>query len=426
MKPKTKIQKEVHALMCDLPLLTKAQVAYSKKVLFQSNLYKTKGHTTCLDCGHRWENTDGNLITAICGDECPSCGATLKQLASPRKRTNKQFEYICEASTKGGFQVFRFWYVEKNVKVGQKAYYYHEEVSNHWIRETDGKVVMTAMKWNAMGWNYGERWSWGSEIEIRANHDRYYIYPKKYFPNKKVLKRIRRNGYKGGFKQLQPTYFCELVLGDHKAETLLKSKQIPLFNTYFNQARNIDQYWASIKIAIRHQYIISHPSDWFDHLDILEYFNKDILNPSVICMDDFKSEHQALVERRNRVEAKLKYEREKEQIQKDEAAYEAAKKRFFQLKFELGDLCVAPLTSVAEFYLEGETLHHCVSKYHSKKDSLILSAQFKGKRQESVEVSLKNFTVTQSRGLQNKSSKHHKQIISLVESNMNKIKKASK
>ena len=114
------------------------------------------------------------------------------------------------------------------------------------------------------------------------------------------------------------------------------------------------------------------------------------------------------------------------QIEKDNVAYTEAKQKFFNLKFETGDITVKPLTHVKEFYEEAEVLHHCVSGYYSKENSLILSAKVNGENAETVEVSLSDFTVAQARGLQNQETDHHKEIVSLVESNMKQIKRASK
>ncbi|MBS6116638.1 MAG: PcfJ domain-containing protein [[Clostridium] spiroforme] len=62
--------------------------------------------------------------------------------------------------------------------------------------------------------------------------------------------------------------------------------------------------------------------------------------------------------------------------------------------------------------------HHCVGSYHSKEDSLILSACIDSKRIETIEVSISQLKVIQSRGVCNKNTKYHNQIINLVEQNI--------
>ena len=70
-------------------------------------------------------------------------------------------------------------------------------------------------------------------------------------------------------------------------------------------------------------------------------------------------------------------------------------------------------------------MHHCVfdSAYYLKKDSLILSATIDGKRIETIEISLKTLKVIQSRGVCNKNTEYHDQIINLVNKNKRLIRK---
>jgi|GEM_PF-4537120 len=62
--------------------------------------------------------------------------------------------------------------------------------------------------------------------------------------------------------------------------------------------------------------------------------------------------------------------------------------------------------------------HHCVGGYHSKNDSLILSACIDGERIETIEISLSQLRVIQSRGVCNSNTKYHNQIIDLVNRNI--------
>ena len=95
-----------------------------------------------------------------------------------------------------------------------------------------------------------------------------------------------------------------------------------------------------------------------------------------------------------------------------------AKAKFFGLIFSDGLISVRVLESVADIVLEGKLMHHCVGGYHSKTDSLILSACIDGQRVETIEVSLSQLKVIQSRGICNKNTEHHSRIIQLVESNI--------
>ena len=83
------------------------------------------------------------------------------------------------------------------------------------------------------------------------------------------------------------------------------------------------------------------------------------------------------------------------------------------------------LSSVHDFIEEAEIMHHCVfsNSYYLKENSLILSATIEGKRIETIEVSLKTLKVVQSRGVCNKNTEYHEQIINLVNQNMGMIQK---
>ena len=66
------------------------------------------------------------------------------------------------------------------------------------------------------------------------------------------------------------------------------------------------------------------------------------------------------------------------------------------------------------------------NEYYLKEDSLILSATIEGKRIETIEVSLKTLKVVQSRGVCNKNTEYHEQIVNLVNANSRLIRKRMK
>ena len=73
-------------------------------------------------------------------------------------------------------------------------------------------------------------------------------------------------------------------------------------------------------------------------------------------------------------------------------------------------------------------MHHCVFKceYYAKKNSVILSAHDKeGNRIETIEFSLMENKVVQSRGVCNKNSVYHDRIVNLVNANAHRFIMAS-
>ena len=71
-------------------------------------------------------------------------------------------------------------------------------------------------------------------------------------------------------------------------------------------------------------------------------------------------------------------------------------------------------------------MHHCVfnTGYYKKPESLILSARTRAEneRLETVEISLKDYTIHQSQGLYNVNSPRHEEIQSLVMGAMPQIR----
>ena len=115
---------------------------------------------------------------------------------------------------------------------------------------------------------------------------------------------------------------------------------------------------------------------------------------------------------------KAEAQKEVEKLREKEADFAEAKGKFFGIVFSDGILTIRVLESIEEIVLEGKIMHHCVGGYYSKEDSLILSATIDGKRIETIEVSLSKLAVIQSRGVCNKNTEYHDQILQLVGQNM--------
>ena len=124
-------------------------------------------------------------------------------------------------------------------------------------------------------------------------------------------------------------------------------------------------------------------------------------------------------------------QREKEEIEKkrkkameDEERFQELKSKFFGIRFTDGTIQVHVLESVQEHLEEGTAMHHCVfsNEYYLKENSLILSATIEGRRIETIEVNLDTLKVVQSRGVCNKNTEYHNQIVRLVNANRKLIR----
>ena len=166
---------------------------------------------------------------------------------------------------------------------------------------------------------------------------------------------------------------------------------------------------------------------WFDYLNLLERYHKDLRNAYYVCPKNLKKAHDLYVAKKRRDEEKARREREIQHLLelKDAAQkYIEEKSKFFDLKLSDGIIVVVPLKNIEEFKQEGDIMHHCVfaNEYFKKKDALILSARIGKKHIETIEINLTTLSIVQSRGACNQNTEYHDRIIGLVKKNINLIR----
>lgn len=432
MKPKTKLQKACAEAAATLPAIAPEVIQWGYDNCLEKIGHRTKKVVHCLECGHSWPTTDGMLISQVVGETCPACNSELKMKVS-RARTNGDKAYYGQITTHKGWQVIRVFYMTKGCRVGEKAEYFNTEVMQHWINK-EGKRVPWSLGVNG-GTGMVDMWIFNSKLEIRVPasmryssiSSRFDIVPYLFYPKSKILPEIKRNGFKGNYHKVAPQDFFINVLSDRKFETLLKAGRYELLKypgTYYLKDK-LDKFWPTIKICIRNAYKITNASDYFDYLDLLEFFGKDLRSPKYVCPADLKKEHDRYVAKKQAYLERKRLEEFKKRIEEEQKEYQEAKNKFFGINMSNGDITIKVIETVQEMYEEGKELHHCVftNGYHKKPDSLILSARKDETRLETIELSLKSMKVIQSRGLQNNSTAYHNSIIELINNNLHIIKK---
>jgi hypothetical protein len=249
------------------------------------------------------------------------------------------------------------------------------------------------------------------------------------YPKIKTLPILRRNGFRGSFYGMNPLDLFGAILQFSIAETLLKARQIPLLKYFVSEfdagTKEVWQgIWPVIKICIRNKYKVKDASLWLDYLAMLDFFRKDLRSPFYVCPKNLKEAHDRYLRKKKEHERADKIKKLRDQIEKDQRNFLRQKGKFLSMCFTNGKITVKPLASVEEFLTEADILNHCLfeSQYYKKQDSLILSARIDEKPVETIEVSLKSVSVQQARGKDNNPSKYHKEIISLVESNLYQIR----
>lgn len=422
MKPQNKFQAQVLEASKTLPKLTKEHIEWGYENGIDYVGHRTeKGVITCTKCGHSWQGA-GHLVSILTDCTCPECNTKLKVETTKKRNFNSRY-YMTVITAHKGYQVLRTVVLFCSAKVGEAAKYDYSEVMQRWIAPS-GKHCTFARLRQTMGTCYYDSWIYGTPLELRSenSNNKFYmnVYDKIYtgviYPRQKLIPELKRTGYKKALYGQKPLDLFRILLTDSRAETLIKTGQTKLLKRLLDMGwqSNIDNYWASARICIRNGYNIKDATLWCDYIDFLRFLGKDLHNAKYVCPTDLHAEHDRYMRKKAKADAQQEVEKQLEK----EAEYRKAKEKFFGMMFSDGLISIHVLESVAEIILEGKMMHHCVGSYHSKADSLILSACIDGERIETIEISLSQLRVIQSRGVCNQNTKYHNQIIDLVNKNI--------
>jgi DNA-directed RNA polymerase subunit RPC12/RpoP len=419
MKPRTKLQVQVYDLSLKLPPLTNNEKQWAFKNCLAHIGYRTKSGISCLDCGHKWA---GPQKVKSC--KCPGCGVKLDVQDSRKKKLSQTSRVMAIIDSVHAFQVIRYFEIDSFHRAGEQPRKFISECVQKWFMP-GGKLTVVAK-----GIAYGCSGFHG-DMEIRAQLNNYYtsnkynLFADKIYPKAQCLPIFSRNGFNTKIDNVYPySLFIEL-LRNTKLETLMKAKQFGLVKGIMGDRNTaIHKFWNSIKICMRNNYIIEDAKTYLDYLELLERFGKDLRSPKYVCPLNLNREHNRYV----RKQAKAVVEQRKLKAAEETISYTQEKEKFFGLRFSEGNIEIKVLESVEAFIEESEIHKHCVytNKYYAKSGSLCFSAKVGGVNVETVEISLSTMKVVQSRGLHNMPSKHHSEIVALMEKNMGQVKNRMK
>lgn len=421
MTPKTKVELRIVELSKSLPNITQNfhRQAYSK--CFDKSAVKSRKTIFCLECGYSWKSQESN------DDKNATCSNCNKKLNFTERYSNglRETDYYQVLTTAGEFQIVRMFCITKWMKKNQKCSYFAHEVMQIFI---DEKGKTRTMSKNVMGMSqYFDQWIASSTLTLKQseNSNRFNLRPSFIHPNMQLSPILIRNGFDGNFHGIAPQILFREILRDNVAETLLKIQQ---FDMLYYHIRNTNLkvsgiYWKSVRICNRNSYQIEDAKLWVDYIDLLEHFGKDLRNSKYVCPADLEMAYNKLMLKKQEEVIKSTFEEKKKQINKNQKRYFKTKKQFFGLVFSNENISINVIETVKEFLEEGCIHKHCVfsNEYYKKDNSLILSAKVKGVHIETVQVSLDNFEILQSRGRGNKATKYHNDIIDLVKRNMHQI-----
>nr|DAL15367.1 MAG TPA_asm: PcfJ-like protein [Caudoviricetes sp.] len=463
MKPRTKLQFEVLENSKHLFDIENYMLSWARKDILEHKGFATKTRVICMDCGETFSPDLVSRKHAV----CPHCHTKLK-VEQTRKRTAEQRTYIASAEIYGEFQVIRNFELRSYHKSGVSTKYYISEILQHWIL-SNGKREVIARR-HTVNW-YCDSWGGYMEIQNKKDERKYDIYPQKYHPDSIFKTEYLKYGINKNLEGLTFLEAIKIVPENPKAETLLKAKRYDLLGCYcdYSLKHAIYNYWPSVKICLRNKYKIKDVKIWFDYLDLLRYFKKDLNNAHYVCPKDLKKEHDIYMKRKREVmrieEMKrdyiriLKYfgefqevgfsypknlnreyqilverqkrdrlEKKKKELEGLAVKYQKFIQPFLDIHISDSLIQIIPLQSIEDFKQEGDTLHHCVytNEYFKKSDCLILSARINESILETIEIDIKNMKIVQCRGERNGLSEYHDRILKLMNKNMRQIKERLK
>lgn len=429
MKPKTKLQVEVFDLHQKLSVPQDHEpFVISKHQFYYTTHYK---NLVCLECNHSWKPAQA-WHEEVLGAECPSCNKKLKKITI----NNGVFIRIITYSVVqviGRFQVVRYFSCWKSMFKNKNPQYHFRSLFEEWMDRDKGKKVIVGCNTSYNGDGFSS-----SSYEVRYANPRWGQSEYDRFtsdfncPGAEFLPRFSKYGLTEYKHDCDYRILLDRIQNSPKIETLFKAKQKELLHfSLFNGNRHLS-FWDSIKIVIRNKYKIIDVGMWYDYLDLLRYFKKDLHNSKYVCPKDLMKDHNHLMKKKREIlrleeieNERLKVIRRQKNLDKAIVDYVERNRNFFDLEFTEDNITVKLLQSVEEFKLEGDELKHCVytNEYYSKQNSLVFSAKVEGKRTETIEVSLHSLKIEQSRGLDNKSTEHHNKIVNLVNKNLKEIRK---
>jgi len=431
MKPKTKLQVRIVELSKSLPVVSDIQKEWSNS---NHKKYFVRHYKdfVCLECNHTWKSHLPECTVKIVESNCPNCKNEI-ELIKENKPKFKFFHIFSIITTIEEFQVMRYFTTWKNMSKKDTPNYHTVELYQEWDTDYIKKTVVVGL--NKKGSFYYDGFSYGTNFDIKNAYGHfgsycYSINPNFVYPEYSALPILRRNGFENNFYDCYPRKFFKNLLISSEFETLVKLKNETLIVAYMLQSDKVLSTWKQILICLKHNFAFEDFGIWYDYIMFLKYFNLDVSSPKFICPKDLHKAHNLYMKRKQIKEANLKKIREKKRIiyeqkkrEMEAIALKLKKKHFKNFVIENGKFKIIVLLNVKDFKAESEKLQHCLyaSSYHTRKDSLILSARIDNEPIETIEISLSKLEILQIRGYNNQPTEYHNEILKLMKSSLPKI-----
>lgn len=447
MRARTKEEKKVSLLSKKLKPISESAKSYAYKHCFPDiGLYWKRGDIWCQCCGRRSHVVASELGLAIDhGYVCQGCGKRLKLKYYKVERTSMSV-YFSMFQTCEGYQVIRTFEVSRDNARLEGTRYGCVETWQNWIGE-NGRETLLGLDYSRSPFSF--TWFYDGGMSVKRHNggcsgyfvmeDVFDITGNVFYRRGGVTKLLRRNGWSMDILDKKGVDIIPLLkslasMDDAFVEELVKHKQYGVLSYWLRGGGSLEdraRLRNAVRICERNKYIVEDGSLYADYVELLFFFNLDTRNAKYACPDDLRGEHDRLLRKKRKREARRKLEEKMKMARAHDERYRERVRAFLGLSFVSGDIRVEPLKSVGEFMAEGVAMHHCVydmGYYDGARhpDSLILSARGKGgERLETIEVNTKSWKIMQSRGVCNQNSPRHDDIVRLVADSMPSLRRAA-
>ena len=314
--------------------------------------------------------------------------------------------------------MIRSFQLIREMRKGYQAKYTAIAICEYWIDSKGGKTVMGLCR--AMNSYFYDVFNYCSPFEIRNDNEAYRSIAGEWvYPRIKVTDTIKRNGFDGSTHCIHPVSLFQQIITNPHAETLLKANEIELLRHCAYHPAEVDRYWNSVKIAMRHGYKFEDVQMWFDYVKMLERMGRDINSPTLLMPSDLQAAHDEYAARIERQRIKEKMEADRLKAIEDEEKFKELKSRYFGLSMTDGEINLHTLDTIDDYYKVGLNQHICVgvSKYYLKEQSLVLVAEFQGKQVATIEISTEDCHVIQCRAFANGVCEYQDRIAKIISDN---------
>ena len=410
MKPRSNKDRQILAMSGNLTPLAATQKNWALTHTIDNYALKyKKGKAVCLICGKEFEAEDGNCT-------CPHCGAKV-EVKTTTQRVVRDKSYFDIITAVKDFQVIRMFLMIVEFRKGMKANPAFIEIGQYWIDRHGFATVVGLQRTLGL---YRDCFAFGSPLEIRKDNDAFqHIADQWVYPRIKVTDTIKRNGFKNSTFQIHPVKLFKALLTNSKAETLMKAGEEELVRYLTYHPKEVEKYWNSIKIAMRHGYKFEDVQMWMDYIKMLERMGRDLNSPSLLMPQDLKAAHDLYVEKVNRQRAKEQMEADRKRAIEDRIKFEQLKSRYFGLSFSDGEINLHTLDTIDDYYKVGLSQRLCVAsaRYYLKEQSLVLVAEYNGMQVATIEIDLSDNHVIQCRAFANGVCEYQDRITKIISDN---------